>query len=166
MSLLWTQLLWPWSSADWETEDGLACGGESGPDWSDVGQVEPWDQPMDKDWGTCGSLEHLNVAESHFHGNIEQERWKHGKLSSERRNLSSRFGRRSSCVEHWICAHETALDPTDIGLDMHWQHDLKRHAFLYSMKSNLLVSTCLYLLISNVDFSSSITYLRNRHVSG
>lgn len=67
MSLLWTQLVWPQSSADWETEDGLACGGESGPGWSDVGQVKPWDRPMDRLWGASGRLE----------GGREQFPWEH-----------------------------------------------------------------------------------------
>lgn len=85
MSLLWTQLVWRQSSADWETEDGLACGGESGSGWSDVGQVEPWDQAMDRLWGACGStgrwqravsMETLNriggrMGGSHLRGEIQ-----------------------------------------------------------------------------------------------
>lgn len=51
------------------------------------------------------------VAESSFHGNIEQESWESGRLPSERGNPSLRFRSWSMSLEYGLCAHARAPDP-------------------------------------------------------
>lgn len=125
MSVWWTRLAWPPSLADWGTEDHLAYGWEM---WAGVNSGTcPW-YGLGRAWG-LGALA----------GGRQQEGREHGRISSEKESPRLKSGRWSVCrAAQDVCSWKSSGPLEDI---------------VQNTVRNLLVSTCLDFLTSNMVYN-------------
>lgn len=137
MSLWWTHLVWPLSWAAWETGDGLGHG------WKMWARLNPGTCPwlgtreLGREWG----LEHWKMGETKRGGNMVESHLR-GK------NPSLRSGRWNVCKEaQTVCCGIAPVPYCTLSVSVFLSHPLDS-----SIKSSLLVSTCLDFFISNIVY--------------